>query len=1656
MKDKVIIPEISKPNIILKIGSNRQLSFISKKIFGKFKDRILKNMTVRKEKKVLQGFDYKTKSCTKLTVKSIKGGKEISLHTQILANKNVFNLTFELDTGSSVNLINIKDLKNMELDLCINSNISVTINDYNGGAIPILGKIVLSLNIPNFGIVKVPFFVVRANYNILGRGFMSSTGFTLQFYKRNYYIDFSSSVKKLVVKSEKSIIYNRDVIIIPAKQTMVASFEVPKHYNVNDEFICYSLERDIPRIIPAIVKISKDNLILMNIINLDDFPLVIDPLQMAVGVEDLKQFIIKDTTYVSKNFGTKYHPNNFIKFRTSHTMSVLENNVFGEFYENLDQTNLIQIVKKILVKDENFVSEDIHGECSEGADKEGFLPGDNEQGESLISESYFDISQSIGIGTPQIQSNFSKTELDHMFENYSPIIRNFLTDAFLKYPILSTNPWDCGKALDNIEIEIDQNKKHLLENTKIYPLRPDMKEQLLQFLHYLVFNGIIEKSPSHMTYGSPIFLIKRKNGQQSVRLLVDQRQSNMAIKGTSCALMACITKSLKAISESAVYCTQLDLRQAFYSLPYSRETIETGLTQFITEFGCYRFLRAVTGNCRSPSKLIDYIIKYLHSDTEGNLSIISFLLCHFDDINIFSLEDNLQEHLDKVLLVISRLHRMGLRLNLEKCIFAKYLKTENMRILGYDLGYNYLSPPKEKMQAFKDIIKPTNVKSLQKFLGGLTYFRNMFGLGVINNMNILSSKMKNNQLLWDESATEAFNEIKISATEGYNVINPPTSESINIIFSDSSENSIGGVLFSAPIDALNVTKETYDLKYQSEVSNSVIKGHISTFDLKLKQLDKTNSLLEIFQKANEIFELKLEKKPHSLLAQMLTYGQMFGPSYVSKLPNINQISSKTKLFNDFLSQMIEKVEHEHDNSTDFLMHTFSAMIDRQIFLIIENNKGQKTDFIKIGQYSLKTPLFLGHSPHLGKYYIFGLTKCSEIMKCSNYKYSANMNYEKILRSFFKLLKSNNNVLTNFRIGGYFSRTLTSAERISPIYVSEGRAIFESLEFFEEQIKGRATILLTDSKICQALFSIKNVDSNKRLHKLALKLIHSFEYIKILSVPGRLQLADFLTRLDIKHPLTDKMYTKNEFNANLKVNDVQDIKFYSNWKECAKDVINGDNELFVRTIKNNDLETIFSKHLSLSKIYEEQMKEPFYNMVAGESNPNYRLDERNMIRNKMTNKLLLPNKLIFVIIAYVHNQINHAGRDALYSELKSRFDFAKNAKLKSKINDYLNICIGCLAGKSVSNKTLIGSVYNDKLQSRGDLISIDLLESSNNPTSTMPAGYLFIIDILTKHLTVYYLIKKREKDIMFSLLSYISSFGQIKRILSDNASIFRSLKFKNFCKSWGIEIVQSAPGYSQARGHVERTIGLARQQIRTSSVELTHTDVLKSLPLFVISKNFRKLANTELSPNDLQAMSILGRNSPYFVTNEITNVNTFGYRNDAYLSELNDFRSNINSDLKLTIDKLKTLKMQELKNKNKNRSMHKINTGDFVLIKNFHSSTKHEKQNLPKFSKFPFEVLSVGTHFVIAKCILTNIIVNRNIGHVKKIKIPRLNLYDLPEELYKNLGLLLPTDFDPKYLGKLDIDPNKVIGKRITRSTVKAGKDYIDDDKIVDFSDITYF
>ena len=91
---------------------------------------------------------------------------------------------------------------------------------------------------------------------------------------------------------------------------------------------------------------------------------------------------------------------------------------------------------------------------------------------------------------------------------------------------------------------------------------------------------------------------------------------------------------------------------------------------------------------------------------------LEYVRTYLDDLLVLT-KGSYSDHLDKLQVVLKRLLRAGLRVNVEKSSFAK----SEIEYLGYILTTSGIKPQQTKINAILSIQPPTSVKALRRFLG---------------------------------------------------------------------------------------------------------------------------------------------------------------------------------------------------------------------------------------------------------------------------------------------------------------------------------------------------------------------------------------------------------------------------------------------------------------------------------------------------------------------------------------------------------------------------------------------------------------------------------------------------------------------------------------------------------------------------------------------------------------------------------------------------------------------------------------------------------------------------------------------------------------------------------------------------------------------------
>lgn len=272
------------------------------------------------------------------------------------------------------------------------------------------------------------------------------------------------------------------------------------------------------------------------------------------------------------------------------------------------------------------------------------------------------------------------------------------------------------------------------------------KQELQKVIDDYKAKGIIRSSESE--YASPIVLVRKKTGE--IRLCVDYRRLNK-ITAKQNYPIPLIDDLLERLSKKN-YFTKLDLKDAFFHVSMHDDSIK--YTAFTTPLGQFEFLKMPFGLTNSP-QIFQRFINKIFEDLINNGKIIIYL----DDLMIAT--DNIKDHLQILEEVLNKLVANKLQLRLDKCKFLQH----EIDYLGYIINSSGVRANDKGLEAIKHFPTPSNLVSVQSFLGLCSYFRRF-----IKDFSLMAKPLhdlskKNKEFKFGDEERKSFELLKKKLTE---------------------------------------------------------------------------------------------------------------------------------------------------------------------------------------------------------------------------------------------------------------------------------------------------------------------------------------------------------------------------------------------------------------------------------------------------------------------------------------------------------------------------------------------------------------------------------------------------------------------------------------------------------------------------------------------------------------------------------------------------------------------------------------------------------------------------------------------------------------------------------------------------------------------------
>ena len=222
-----------------------------------------------------------------------------------------------------------------------------------------------------------------------------------------------------------------------------------------------------------------------------------------------------------------------------------------------------------------------------------------------------------------------------------------------------------------------------------FHVRQQLEEQLKQDEEL----GVVERIEGPTPWVSPIVVAPKPKSLGKVRVCVDMRQANQAIKRERH-----ITPTIKEIIgdlNGAKVFSKLDLNQGYNQLELAPES--RYITTFGTHLGLMRYKRLNFG-ISSAAEIFQNVIRETLEGIPGALNIQS-------------------AHDQSLEAVFQRLKERGLTLNKHKCEYGK----DKLEFYGYVFSGDSIAPDPKKIDDIVNLQTPTSASEVRSLLGMTNY-----------------------------------------------------------------------------------------------------------------------------------------------------------------------------------------------------------------------------------------------------------------------------------------------------------------------------------------------------------------------------------------------------------------------------------------------------------------------------------------------------------------------------------------------------------------------------------------------------------------------------------------------------------------------------------------------------------------------------------------------------------------------------------------------------------------------------------------------------------------------------------------------------------------------------------------------------------------------
>ena len=349
-----------------------------------------------------------------------------------------------------------------------------------------------------------------------------------------------------------------------------------------------------------------------------------------------------------------------------------------------------------------------------------------------------------------------------------------------EFPDVFGEPQPLGRHLDvEFHISVEDGVRPIRQRPYRAPLtkRTVIKEHIEDML----CQGIIQ--PSTSPWSSPVTIQPKKDG--STRFCVDYRALNSVTRKDAHPLPR-IQDIFDSLSGASIF-SVMDLKSGYFQVPVAPGSVP--YTAFVTSDGLYEFLRMPFGAANTPA-----VFQRAMQAVLGPL-LGECVLVFLDDIVIFSRTP--EDHQSDVRAVLQALRHHGLTVKESKCTFSE----PRIKLLGYVVSGEGISPDPDKTSALRDMPAPTNVHEVRCFLGMAGYYRQLIPMFSHHAAPLVHLTRKHSRFLWAPECQIAFNHLRDVLTSP-SIMAHPRIEDPYKLYTDASLYAVGAILTQTDHDGI--------------------------------------------------------------------------------------------------------------------------------------------------------------------------------------------------------------------------------------------------------------------------------------------------------------------------------------------------------------------------------------------------------------------------------------------------------------------------------------------------------------------------------------------------------------------------------------------------------------------------------------------------------------------------------------------------------------------------------------------------------------------------------------------------------------------------------------------------------------------------------------